>query len=236
MKFETSPFLYKLNYLIKHEACTSIILAFVKFQITKPFFNIFRSKEKKKFKAMIKKKLVTHDFFSINAFDWKKNLKKYTKKNISYLEIGSFEGISAYFVYKFFKNKSIHCVDTWQGSHEHGKDTNFKDVEFKFDNNLKNIEKLNKYKSTSDIFFNNNQNFFDIIYIDGLHKYYQVKKDLNNALKYLKEDGIIICDDYLWKLDGDKLDIPINAINEIVSKNSLIIVAVTANQIFLQKN
>ena len=63
-----------------------------------------------------------------------------------------------------------------------------------------------------------------------------MKKDLNNALKYLKEDGIIICDDYLWKLDGDKLDIPINAINEIVSKNSLIIVAVTANQIFLQKN
>ena len=165
----------------------------------------------------------------------KKNLKKYTKKDISYLEIGSFEGISAYFVYKFFKNKSIHCVDTWQGSNEHGKDTNFKDVEFKFDNNLKNIEKLNKYKSTSDIFFNNNQNFFDIIYIDGLHKYHQVQKDLNNALKYLKEDGIIICDDYLWKLDGDKLDIPINAINEIVSKNSLVIVAVTANQIFLQK-
>ena len=235
MKFETSPFLYKLNYLIKHKACTSIILAFFKFQITKPFFNIFRSREKKKYKTIIKDKLITHDFFSVNTFDWKKNLKKYTKKDISYLEIGSFEGISAYFVYKFFKNKSIHCVDTWQGSNEHGKDTNFKDVEFKFDNNLKNIEKLSKYKSTSDIFFNNNQNFFDIIYIDGLHKYYQVKKDLNNALKYLKEDGIIICDDYLWKLDGDKLDIPINAINEIVSKNSLIIVAVTANQIFLQK-
>jgi len=235
MKFETSPFLYKLNYLIKHKACTSIILAFVKFQITKPFFNIFRSREKKKYKTIIKDKLITHDFFSMNAFDWKKNLKKYKKKDISYLEIGSFEGISAYFVYKFFKNKSIHCVDTWQGSNEHGKDTNFKDVEFKFDNNLKNIEKLNKYKSTSDIFFNNNQNFFDIIYIDGLHKYYQVKKDLNNALKYLKEDGIIICDDYLWKLDGDKLDIPINAINEIVSKNNLVIVAVT-NQIFLQKN
>ena len=63
-----------------------------------------------------------------------------------------------------------------------------------------------------------------------------MKKDLNNALKYLKEDGIIICDDYLWKLGGDKLDVPISAINEIVSKNSLIIVAVTANQIFLQKN
>ena len=203
MKFETSPFLYRLNYLIKHRACTSIIFAFLRFKITKPFFNILRSKE---------------------------------KKNISYLEIGSFEGISAYFIYKFFENKSIHCVDTWQGSNEHGKDTNFKDVEFKFDNNLKNIENLYKYKNTSDVFFDNNQNFFDIIYIDGLHEYSQVKKDLNNALKCLKEDGIIICDDYFWNTDGDKMEIPISAINEIVDENSLKIVAVTTNQIFLKKN
>jgi predicted O-methyltransferase YrrM len=172
----------------------------------------------------------------MNAFDWKKNLKEYLKKNISYLEIGSFEGISAYFIYKFFKNKSIHCVDTWEGSDEHQKDTNFKDVEFKFDNNLMNIENLNKYKNTSDNFFENNQNFFDIIYIDGLHKYHQVKKDLNNALKFLKKDGIIICDDYFWNLDGNKLDKPISAINEFVDENSLKIVAVTRNQIFLKKD
>jgi predicted O-methyltransferase YrrM len=236
MNFETSPFFYKLNYLIKHKACTSIILAFLRFKITKPFFNTFRSKEKKKYKTLIKNKLVTHDFFSINVFDWKKNLKRYKKKEISYLEIGSFEGVSAYFIYTFFKNKNIHCVDTWQGSDEHGKDTNFKDVEFKFDNNLKNIENLNKYKSTSDSFFDKNQNFFDIIYIDGLHRYHQVKKDLDNALKYLKEDGIIICDDYFWNLDGHKLEIPISAINESVNENNLKIVAVTTNQIFLKKD
>jgi len=236
MKFETSPFLYKLNYLIKHKTSSSTILAFLRFKITKPFFNIFRSKEKKKYKEIIKDKLITHDFFSINIFDWKKNLKKYTKKNINYLEIGSFEGISAYFIYIFFKNKNIHCVDTWQGSNEHEKDTNFKDVEFKFDNNLKNIENLNKYKSTSDSFFNNNKKFFDIIYIDGLHKYYQVKKDLKNALKCLEDGGIIICDDYFWNLDGSKLEIPISAINEVVNENNLKVIAVTANQIFLKKN
>ena len=235
MKFNTSPFLYRLNYLIKHKTCTSIILAFLRYKLTRPFFNSFRSMEKKRYKIIIKDKLITHDFFSSNVFDWKKNLKKYKKKNISYLEIGSFEGISAYFIHQFFKNKNIHCVDTWLGSDEHGKDVNFKDVEFKFDNNLKNAENLNKYKITSDIFFDNNQNFFDIIYIDGLHKYYQVKKDLNNALKYLKEDGIIICDDYFWNLDGDKLENPISAINEVVNENSLKIVAVTTNQIFLKK-
>ena len=63
MKYETSPFLYKINYLIKHKACASIILAFLKFKITKPFFNTFRSKEKKKYKVIIKDKLLTNDFF-----------------------------------------------------------------------------------------------------------------------------------------------------------------------------
>ena len=101
---------------------------------------------------------------------------------------------------------------------------------------MKNIEKLNKYKSTADNFFINNKKSFDIIYIDGLHKYYQVKKDLNNALKYLKKDGIIICDDYFWNLDGHKSEIPICAINEAVDENNLKIEAITNNQIFLKKN
>ena len=48
IKFSTSPFLYKINYLIKHNANIFIILAFLKFQITKIFFNQFRAKEKRK--------------------------------------------------------------------------------------------------------------------------------------------------------------------------------------------
>ena len=237
MNFKSFSILSRLKYLIKHEASISIILAFLKFQLTKPFFNTFRSKDKKLNKEIIKDKLVTDDFFSINAFDWKKNLKQYKKKNdVSYLEIGSFEGISAYFIDKFFDSKIIHCVDTWLGSDEHGDDTNFKNVESNFDKNTKKIKNLNKYKTTSDNFFDNNQSYFDIIYIDGLHKYYQVKKDLNNALKFIKKDGTIICDDYFWNINGDKLDKPINAINEIIKGNNLKIVAVTVNQIFIKKN
>ena len=63
-----------------------------------------------------------------------------------------------------------------------------------------------------------------------------MKKDLNNALKYLKKDGIIICDDYFWNLDGNKEDIPVQAINEVVIESDLKIVAITVNQIFLKKN
>ena len=77
MNFKSFSILSKLKYLIKHEASISIILAFLKFQLTKPVFNTFRSKEKKLNKEIIKDKLVTDDFFSINAFDWKKNLNQY---------------------------------------------------------------------------------------------------------------------------------------------------------------
>ena len=39
-------------------------------------------------------------------------------------------------------------------------------------------------RDTSDNFFKNNRENFDCIFIDGLHKYSQVKKDIENSLKF----------------------------------------------------
>ena len=52
-------------------------------------------------------------------------------------------------------------------------------------------------KMTSDDFFNDNQIYFDCIFIDGLHVYEQAKKDILNSLKFLKDNGIIILHDCL---------------------------------------
>jgi hypothetical protein len=49
--------------------------------------------------------------------------------------------------------------------------------------------------STSDYFFVNNTEKFDVIFIDGLHYHQQVKKDILNALNYLNDGGYIICHD-----------------------------------------
>ena len=50
-------------------------------------------------------------------------------------------------------------------------------------------------KTTSDIFFKNNKDTFDIIFIDGLHQYDQVKKDINSSLKILNKNGVILLHD-----------------------------------------
>ena len=52
-------------------------------------------------------------------------------------------------------------------------------------------------KKTSDDFFSINKNTFDIIFIDGLHRYHQVKKDISNALNVLNKDGVVMLHDCL---------------------------------------
>lgn len=54
-------------------------------------------------------------------------------------------------------------------------------------------------RKTSDNFFKNNFDKFDIIFIDGLHKYDQVNKDIKNSLKVLNEGGIILLHDCMPK-------------------------------------
>ena len=50
-------------------------------------------------------------------------------------------------------------------------------------------------RKTSDDFFLNNSNKFDIIFIDGLHIYEQVKRDIINSINCLEQNGIILIHD-----------------------------------------
>lgn len=52
-------------------------------------------------------------------------------------------------------------------------------------------------RETSDIFFSKNNKKFDIVFIDGLHHYEQVIKDINNSLKILNKNGIVLVHDCL---------------------------------------
>ena len=50
-------------------------------------------------------------------------------------------------------------------------------------------------RKTSDVFFKDNKDKFDIVFIDGLHTYDQVKKDILNSVNCLNENGIILVHD-----------------------------------------
>ena len=53
------------------------------------------------------------------------------------------------------------------------------------------------HKMTSDEFFKINKDNFDIIFIDGLHEYHQVMRDIDNSLKFLNTNGVILLHDCL---------------------------------------
>lgn len=57
------------------------------------------------------------------------------------------------------------------------------------------------YQMTSDEFFANNKDTFDIVFIDGLHEHNQVYKDIVNSLKVLNKDGMIIMHDCMPKTE-----------------------------------
>lgn len=54
-----------------------------------------------------------------------------------------------------------------------------------------------KHNMDSDTFFKQNIEFFDCIFIDGLHHAEQVRKDITNSLRCLTKDGVIILHDTL---------------------------------------
>jgi hypothetical protein len=57
------------------------------------------------------------------------------------------------------------------------------------------LKDITFYQITSDEYFKSYKTKFDIIFIDGLHRYEQVILDILNALKCLKENGFIVVHD-----------------------------------------
>ena len=113
----------------------------------------------------------------------------------------------------------------------------------RFLNFKSNLDQFNKrfsfFKSTSDKYFDNNDEKFDLIYIDGWHEAPQVYKDICNSWNFLNINGIIICDDYFYgdiKSNQDK-NLPAYAINKFIlqNKTKIKIICVNNNQIFLKK-
>lgn len=103
------------------------------------------------------------------------------------LEIGLDVGISARAFLEFpdIKLTSVDCGDV-EGGIKNIKDWGLAD-------------RWTFVPKSSDQFFAENKNSYDVIYIDGDHSYQQTKKDIDNAWKFVKLGGILIGHDFLHK-------------------------------------
>jgi predicted O-methyltransferase YrrM len=223
-----------LYFFLKNKSPKIVILLYLYNKLINIFFKNKKKFFKKKHKNYLLNKKITNDYFSMHAFNFFKCLSNFNK-NFEYLEIGSYEGNSAIFVAKNFKNCNIFCVDTWQGSEEHSRH-DFGKIESNFHYNIKEFNNVYKIKSTSDNFFHNNSNNFDCIYVDGNHHSDQVYLDCQNAWAVLNKNGYLICDDYTWNYYKNIEQNPCFGINNFLkSINNFEYYMVSNSQIFIKK-
>jgi predicted O-methyltransferase YrrM len=143
------------------------------------------------------------------------------REALDFLEIGSWQGVSACFFLQGFDKARLTCVDTWQGSDEHrngdaAPPSVLATVEAAFDRNTSAFaDRLTKHKGTSLSFFeaSDGRERYDLIYIDGSHRSDDVIVDAVNCFKMLKAGGVLIFDDYFWTYYDPEIDNPAGAIN-----------------------
>lgn len=116
----------------------------------------------------------------------------------SYLELGVGNG-GSFFTDCIFIGadcKKFHAVDNIGYAGTHIQQTEEKIMgKVNLVSNLFPESEVKFFNSTTDNFFENNTEKYDCIFIDADHSYAGVKKDYENALRYINEGGVIIFHD-----------------------------------------
>ena len=154
---------------------------------------------------------MTNEFYGIKyrlADNWFYNIKinDYKDYPINYLEIGAFYGANILSVAKSYglhNDSKLYCIDPWEDYEEYPEYKNQQSSIYNsFINNIENSGVKNKIIINRG--YSNNEipkfqdNFFDIIYIDGNHEPEYVLEDAVLSFRKLKIGGIMIFDDYGW--------------------------------------
>ena len=134
------------------------------------------------------------------------NLSEYNNRPINYLEIGAFYGanlISVANSYACHKDSKLYAIDPWEDYEHYDEYRGLQ--ESHYNTFLSNIEiSGSKEKITICRGYSNNEllkfedDYFDIIYIDGNHNPEFVLEDAVLSFRKLKANGIMIFDDYGW--------------------------------------
>ena len=160
----------------------------------------------------------TTDWFTPHIPLFQKQLSTLVdKEHVQFLEIGSWEGRSACWILDNIlthPTACLTCIDTFQGSREHHNTTG---IEERFDHNIRqtgSAYKVTKLKGKStEVLTTLPSRYYDCIYIDGSHIASDVLTDIIASWRLLKDNGLMILDDYKLKLFTNDCDNPQYAID-----------------------
>ena len=177
--------------------------------------------------------------------------KQFVNKKKYILEIGVHEGKFSELLLNKFQPQKMYLVDPWKYESDfiskkalyggnfsplEGQkilDDRYEKVKLKFQKQIKSGQIILIRKRSDEAFKLFEDNFFDCIYIDGNHTFEYVKADIANSLKKIKDEGVIICDDYGnigWWEDGVS-----KAVNQLCNENIVKKIFVKNSQCVLKK-
>lgn len=169
----------------------------------------------------------TKDWFHWAPEVWERLIPMLPERG-RFLELGAYEGRSTAWIVKNMLEDGgvLVSVDTWEGAEEHKDDgIDMGAVERNYDHNFKLLtEKFEgrtvlKFKTTSYEALTKLAGGpqFDFIYIDASHTAPDVLTDACLAWQLLKDNGVMVFDDYLWGDQRDVLHRPKLAIDAFVN-------------------
>lgn len=142
-------------------------------------------------------------------------------KELSMVEIGAYAGESTTLFAKHFKH--VITIDPFINDYDPNDITcQHMDLELvyeKFKENIKPFENISHIRDTSDDGIFHILKKVDFVYIDGLHTYEQVKKDIDSYKPLINKNGFIGGHDYHQVWQG-----VVNAVNEKLGEPDMIFI------------
>lgn len=125
-------------------------------------------------------------------------------KPITYLEIGCVDGGNAIHIansYCKHSESKLYCVDPWMDYDEYPEYKGQQDVAWRtFNRNIQNSGHISKFivkrGVSDDVVPQFQDEFFDLIFVDGNHETEYVYRDGVMSLQKVKKGGYIVFDDY----------------------------------------
>jgi predicted O-methyltransferase YrrM len=197
----------------------------------------------------------TQDWFSRNIPTWEWIFAQLhdPSKPFRILEIGVFEGRSTCWLLNNHckqENDELTVIDTFEGGVEN-KELNLSTLKEVFERNISSCDSkclvnvrqgFSIHELSKLIALKGDHPGYDFIFVDGSHQAPDVLSDCILAFELLKKGGVMVCDDYLWSMERQGAEDPINspkiaidAFTNIFRRKIRILPNLPIYQLYLQK-